>query len=249
MKIVTLNVSGFRGMAENGSKVTNSEWRSNLKELKALIDSLEIDEESIVILQEIPHQMLVNRSMWQWEETKMFHSFQELFEADYEIFYPRYLICSKQCTVALGRKHTKWRYAPKGIIQYNRKHDYGNKLVELEKDGVTLLGVHVSPYDDMWNMLLDSLDKNSVTYIAGDFNANEKRGAMKHKPQQLREKGYCSLIPCNVITDIRDQTSLDNLYVCADNLLTDGIKTEICHTGPFVTDHMMCIFEINPKRA
>ena len=114
---------------------------------------------------------------------------------------------------------------------------------------MTLLGVHVSPYDDMWNMLLDSLDKNNVTYITGDFNANEKRGAMKHKPQQLREKGYCSLIPCNVITDIRDQTSLDNLYVCADNLLTDGIKTEICHTEPFVTDHMMCIFEINPKRV
>ena len=71
---------------------------------KLSIDSLEIDEESIVILQEIPHQKLVNRSMWQWEETKMFHSFQESFEADYEIFYPRYLICSKQCTVALGRK-------------------------------------------------------------------------------------------------------------------------------------------------
>ena len=244
MKIVTLNVNGFRGMAENGSDVTNGEWRSNLKRLKALIDGLKIDEESIVILQEIPHKVLIDRTMWQWEETEMFRSFRESFKADYEIFYPKHLIRSNQCTVALGSKHTKWRYAPKGVIQYNRKHDYGNKLVELEKDGVTLLGVHVSPYDDMWKMLLDSLNQNNVTYIAGDFNANEKRGTMKHKPQQLRDKGYCSLIPCNIITDIRDRTSLDNLYVRADYILADGIKTEVRQAGPFVTDHMVCIFEI-----
>jgi len=246
MKIITLNVNGFRGMGKKNDYVPESELNRNLQNLKDYIDSLCIDDESIVVLQEIPHKILVDKSVspWIWEELEMFRMFKTLFEKHYTIFYPRFLIDSEQCTVALAHKNTKWNYSSKSLIQCNRWRHYGNKLVEIEKNDVTLLGVHINPCDEMWNMILSSLKKNAVTFIVGDFNAYEKRGTMKDKPKLLKEVGYNWVIPSNVITDYRDYSSIDNLYINTKFILDNGIKVDIHKAELFVTDHASCMFEI-----
>lgn len=245
MKIITLNVNGFRGIVKKNDYVSENELNSNLQNLKNYIDSLCIDDEDIVVLQEIPHKILIDKSVspWIWEELEMFRMFKNLFEKCYTVFYPKFLIDSEQCTVALGHKNTNWNYSSKNLIMYNRWHHYGNKLVEIEKNDVTLLGVHINPCDEMWNMILSSLKKSEVTFILGDFNAYEKRGTMKDKPKLLREVGYNSVIPCNVITDYRDYSSIDNLYINNEFILDTGIKVKVHKAELYVTDHASCMFE------
>ena len=186
-------------MAEKNDYVSDSELNDNLHNLKKFIDSLSIDEDDIVVLQEIPHKILVDNSMspWLWEQLEMFRKFKTTFEKSYTVFYPRFLIDSKQCTVALANINTKWNYSSRNIIQYDGVHHYGNKLIEVEKDNVILLGVHINPCDAMWNMILPSLKNTKITFIVGDFNAYEKRGKMKDKPELLRSLGYNSVVPCN----------------------------------------------------
>lgn len=249
MKIVTLNVNGFRGNVKKNDYVSNSELISNLNNLKFYIDNLCIDDESIVVLQEIPHKMLIDKSVspWIWKELEMFRMFKTLFEKNYKVFYPRFLIDSEQCTVALAHKNTKWNYTSKNIIKYNRWHHYGNKLIEIEKNNDTLLGVHVSPCEEMWNILLSSLEENEVTFIVGDFNAYEKRGIMNEKPMQLRNLGYSPLISSSVITNFIYESSIDNLYINSECKLTNGIHIDVKRTDDFFTDHAACMFEFYEK--
>lgn len=246
MRIITLNVNGFRGKLQKNDCVHERDLNNNLQSLKVYIDSLCIDDESIIVLQEIPHKKLVDKSAspWKWEELEIFRMFKTMFEKNYKVFYPRFLIDSEQCTIALAHKNTKWKESSKILMQYNRWHHYGNKLVEIEKDNVTLLGVHISPCDEMWDMLLSSIEKNEVTFIVGDFNAYEKRGTMRGKPKLLREVGYNSVIPCNVITDYRDHSSIDNLYINTQFVLDNGIKVDVHEAELFITDHASCMFEV-----
>lgn len=246
MKIITLNINGLRGMININDFVSEIELNSNLKKLKTYVDSLCIGEEDIIVLQEVPHKVLIDksRSPWLWEEQEIFQKFRILFEEYYTVFYPRFLIDSQQCTLALAHKNTKWNRSSRNIIQYNRWHHYGNKLIEAEMDDITLLGVHIKPCDEMWRLLLNSLRMKDVTFIVGDFNAYEKRGEMKGKPAELRKLCYNSVLPCNVITDYRDFSSLDNLYINNGFMLEEGIKVDIHKTDLFVTDHACCIFEM-----
>ena len=66
-------------------------------------------------------------------------------------------------------------------VLYRRKISiYGNRLIEIEKDNDILLGVHINPCDEMWSLIINSLNKNKATYVVGDFNAYEKRGKIKN---------------------------------------------------------------------
>ena len=68
--------------------------------------------------------------------------------------------------------------------------------------------MHINPCDEMWNLIINSLKKNEVTFVVGDFNAYEERGEMKSKPSILRGLGYNSFIPSSVITDYKDNLHL-----------------------------------------
>ena len=243
-KIISLNVNGFRGEYQNGELVPDSKLISNLKQLKEFIDKLDMDDESVVLLQEIPHEIYRKFSEgYEWIENEMFNMFKQLFEEDYKIFYPKNLIHSQQCTVAVGTKNTKWKYSEVQIIQYDEKYSYGNKIVEIEIDGKLLLGIHMNPCDKMWNMILEGGKNKKPAYVVGDFNSYEKRGKMKDKPKQLRQLGYYPCVPSNVITDFRDMSSLDNLYLDENICLQNGLKVNIYKPKEFVTDHAVCIFE------
>lgn len=123
MRIVSFNVNGFRGMRDQGEMILE-ELCSNLLKLKAFIDSLKINDEDVIILQEVPHKILVDKTVvpWLWKEQVMFQKFKTVFDKDYKIFYPRFLIDSNQCTVGLASKNTKWKYSQKQIVGYNKFH-------------------------------------------------------------------------------------------------------------------------------
>ena len=79
----------------------------------------------------------------------MFHKFVSMFRNDYKIIYPRYLIDSKQCTVAIVSKNSQWKEVKSALIRYNRFRHYGNKLIEIENGNATLLGVHMVLCQDL----------------------------------------------------------------------------------------------------
>ena len=240
MRIVSFNINGFRGMQNQGEVISEEkELYNNLNEFKTFIDGIQIKEEDVIILQEIPHKILVNRK---WEERSIFQKFKYVFGKDYTIFYPKFLIDSNQCTIALASKETNWTASKKNIIEYDRFHSFGNKLIEIEKGNDILLGVHINP--EMWNMIVNSLKKEKVTFVVGDFNAYEERGEMKNKPSILRGLGYNSFIPSNVITYFEGKSSVDNFYVNKDRILKHGIRIEVKKTESFISDHACCTLEI-----
>lgn len=201
MRIVSFNINGFRGMRNQGEVISEEkELYNNLNEFKTFINGIQIKEEDVIILQEIPHKVLVNGKVrpWKWEECSIFQEFKSVFGEDYTIFYPKFLIDSNQCTIALASKKTKWTVSKKNIIEYDKLHSFGNKLIEIEKGDDILLGVHINP--EMWDMIENGLEREKVTFVVGDFNAYEERGEMKNKPSILRGLGYNSFIPSNVIT-------------------------------------------------
>lgn len=145
----------------------------------------------------------------------------------------------------MASKETRWKESQKYIIDYNKFHHYGNKPVEIEKDNDILLGVHINPSNEMWNLIINSLKKNKVTFIAGDFNAYEERGEMKNKPNVLRELGYNSFIPSSVITNQKDNSSIDNFYVDKNSIFNNGVSIQVKKTDLFVSDHACCTLDIH----
>lgn len=131
------------------------------------------------------------------------------------------------------------------IIKYDYKY---SKIVELQyqkpNKKISLLGLHMNPTDEMWNLIFDSYKENKHTFAAGDFNAYEYRGSMKNKPQQLRNLNFNSVIPSNVITEYKDNSSVDNIYVDADFNLCTNISVEVKRLVNFETDHALCKLEI-----
>ncbi|WP_455010429.1 hypothetical protein [Oribacterium sinus] len=71
------NINGFRGMRNQGEVISEEkELYNNLNEFKTFIDGIQIKEEDVIILQEIPHKILVNRK---WEERSIFQKFKYVF--------------------------------------------------------------------------------------------------------------------------------------------------------------------------
>ena len=245
MRIVSFNINGFRGKRNQGEVISEEkELYNNLNEFKTFIDGIQIKEEDVIILQEIPHKVLVNGKVrpWKWEECSIFQEFKSVFGEDYTIFYPKFLIDSNQCTIALASKETNWTASKKNIIKYDEWHSFGNKLIEIEKGNDILLGVHINP--KMWDMIENGLEREKVTFVVGDFNAYEERGEMKNKPSILRGLGYNSFIPSNVITYFEGKSSVDNFYVNKDRILKHGIRIEVKKTESFISDHACCTLEI-----
>ena len=74
MRIVSFNINGFRGMQNQGEVISEEkELYNNLNEFKTFIDGIQIKEEDVIILQEIPHKIWVNRI---WEERSIFQKFK-----------------------------------------------------------------------------------------------------------------------------------------------------------------------------
>lgn len=135
-------------------------------------------------------------------------------------------------------------------MQYDSKHSYGNTLVELENGEISLLGIHVKPNEQMWDMLLKPLKgSRKYTFLAGDFNAYEYRGEMKDKPRQIREAGYKPFIQSSVITDIKHNSSIDNIYVRTDYGICGDVTTTIRKAEMFQTDHVLCGIEFEEKKV
>lgn len=53
MKIISLNVNGFRGMTKQGEHVPNSKLVENLNALKNYIDDINIDDKPIIFTPEV----------------------------------------------------------------------------------------------------------------------------------------------------------------------------------------------------
>jgi len=70
----------------------------------------------------------------------------------------------------------------------------------------------------MWSLIINSLNKNKVTYVVGDFNAYEKRGEMKSLIQILLKKfpgmNFEWVKECNEqqIEKIQDHILMDMSY-------------------------------------
>jgi len=257
LKIYTLNVNGFRGIERNNNKISNETRMRNLERFKGFVSSLRLDSTDVIVLQEIPHEMY-DKSVrpWKCEMDELYKVFQDYFSNEtskYKIIQPIHLISSEQCTVAICCKDSKWKSMPEGKekIIYDKKHSFGNKLIELEysdcddcDEKITLLGLHMNvATNEMWDMILDSERKNKHTFIVGDFNAYEYRGTMWNYPQRLRRLGFSSLISNNVITNFKDKSSIDNIYVDSGHDFKQGILIKVEQLTDFETDHGLCFIE------
>ncbi len=247
MKIYTLNVNGFRGSNKGiYDEITQKELLFNLNNLKSLIDILITDSESVIVLQEVPHKLLVSKDLWKWEENLIYTEFISVFSKEYKIIRPRHLIDSNQCTIALCTNDSQWHKNGQEILVYDKKYSFGNKLVELQYNNtISLLGVHMKPDDEMWSMIFKSYKKAKHTFIVGDFNAYEQRGSMKNKAKELRSLNYYSCIPANIITEYKDDSSLDNIYIDTDLKLRNGFSVSVKRSDIFQTDHALCSIEID----
>src|SRR5699024_11884913 len=134
---------------------------------------------------------------------------------------------SNQCTVAVCRKDSSWKQLQNDILQYNSRYSYGNKFVELQCSDLTLLGVHMSVKNEMWNLLLQALKDTPYTYVIGDFNANEKREEMHNKPKKIRDCGYNNLIANNVITCYSYQLYIYNIFIRYNIITKKNIENKI----------------------
>lgn len=243
MRIYTLNVNGFRGADKQpGDYVPEKELRENLNNFVALIGEIIEDEQSVLIAQEFPHMTGDRSGRWfRWLENDFYNECLETIKAKYRVIQPTHLIKSEQCTIAICRETSPWEQITDEMIQYDSKHSYGNRLVELQYGEITLLGIHMKPNDLMWNMLLKAINgRRKYTFLAGDFNAYENRGDMKDKPKQIRSVGYTPFVPSSVITDTKFNSSIDNIYMDNKYMADDGITVDIRKPGVFQTDHLLC---------
>ena len=236
-KIYTLNVNGFR--------------QDEISKLKRLINSIKISDNDIFILQEIPHKKLDSGTKpWTWHTLDKFNSFQKQFY-DYEVIFPIHLINSNQCTVAICTKSSKWKTmtTQNEKIRYNAKYEFGNKLIEIQFDNecqISLLGLHMNPCEEMWNLLLSSEKGNRHTFIVGDFNAYEHRGEMCKKPSLLRDIDFLPLISSNIITYYEGNSSVDNIYISKEFKLQKDVVVKVEDISKiFRTDHALCSVEFD----
>lgn len=244
MKIMTLNVNGFRGLAGYEDVVANDICSDYMRQIKILIDELLDNKNDIIILQEIPHK-IKEEGRWHWGVNSLYDEFNEMFQ-EYKILRPKHLIISWQCTVAICKKDSSWEQLNKGVLQYDKKYTYGNKFVELQCGDFTLLGVHVATTQDIWEKLLLPTFKDApYTCVIGDFNANVKKGPMSDKPKKIRDCGYENLIPYNKITyyprEKSIRTSVDNIYINSSFTMDKNAAVKVEETN--LTDHALCILE------
>ena len=252
MRIYTLNVNGFRGAEKQpDGYVPANDLRENLSNFVALIDEIIKDEQSILLVQEFPHMTGDRSGRWfRWLENDFYNECLEFIKAKYRVIQPMHLIKSEQCTIAICKETSPWEQISEEMIQYDSKHSYGNRLVELKYGEITLLGIHMKPNDLMWNMLLKAINgKGKYTFLAGDFNAYEHRGDMKDKPKQIRAVGYTPFVPSSVITDTKFNSSIDNIYMDNGYMPAEEITVDIRKPDAFQTDHMLCGIEFGEKQV
>lgn len=250
MKIYTLNINGFRG-SDKGiyDCVDEDELEYNLDKFKILIHSIICDSESVIILQEVPYKIPDKSAQhWQWNEKLIYKKFISAFSNEYRVIKPNHLIDSYQCTIALCSIDSLWDRLEEEIIVYDQKYNYANKLVELQYNKeLSLLGLHMNPSDEMWDLIFNSYKKRKHTFVVGDFNAYEARGTMKNKPQQLRDFKFNSCIPNNVITDLENNSSIDNIYIDKNLKLENMISISVKKLDVFKTNHTLCSIEIDNR--
>lgn len=237
VKIMTLNVNGFR--CGVNTTVPDEICLSYMRLIKKLIDKVLINKNDIIILQEVPYKDRGNNGCC-WSNNPMHIRFKEIFQ-EYKILEPKYLINAMQYTVAICKKESLWEQLIEDAIQYDKRHSYGNKFVELQCGYITLLGVHMPPINKMWELLIQTLVDTPYTFVVGDFNANEKRGEMSDKPEKIQKCGYNSLITNNIITCYSCQTSIDNIYIKEDFLMDKNVQVNVVNTN--LTDHALCVLE------
>lgn len=240
IKIMTLNVNGFRGGTE--VKVPDKICLENMEKIKQLIDGIIINKDDIIILQEVPHRIKeVGRK--NWFNNPLYNKFNEIFSG-YKILKPKHLLdYSMQCTIALCKKESSWEQLKVDILQYDNQHSYGNKFVDVELacGKLTLLGVHMPPDEDMWDLLIKSLSTKPYTYILGDFNAYERRGEMYKKPDDIRKCGYNHLIANNILTCYSYNSSIDNIFIKSDFTIKKNMEIKVFNTK--LTDHALCVLK------
>lgn len=239
MKIMTLNVNGFKGNGEGEVKENKTKCDENINQIKNLINDIVINKNDIIILQEIPH-MFFDLKERTWSYEPLYEEFKKMF-SEYKVLVPKNLINSNQCTVAICKNDSSWEQHPEDILKYDKKNSYGNKFVELKCGYITLLGVHMPMDNNMWDLLIETLKGEPYTYVIGDFNANEKRGEMQYMPSKIRDCWYNPLIPNNKITYYPGQSSIDNIYVKSNFIMDNDTTIKVINTN--LTDHALCILE------
>lgn len=234
----------FKGLHDSKAVVENAICLDYMRQIKILIDELLINENDIIILQELPHK-IKESDRWRWKENPLYTKFNEMFR-EYKILKPKHLGISWKCTVAVCKEDSSWEQLEKGVLKYDRKYAYGNKVVELQCGNFTLLGVHASTDKVMWDkLLLPTLKDAPYTCVIGDFNANVKKGPMSDKPKKIRDCGYENLIPYNKITYYPQEksirTSIDNIYINSSFTMDKNAAVKVEETN--LTDHALCILE------
>lgn len=223
MRISSFNINKFcgpYGQPWGGYRnPKNIDFKSRIKEI---VDSLLVDEDDIVFLQEFIDNRYINVS--------------QLFEkSKYQIFINP---CNKKCqsyVVAVVLKESKWEK-----VDCEAGIEYPNRFVKVkhtDKD-LRILGLHNTD-NDIKKMINKSFELKEADIVLGDFNDEAWIRELS------RNSDYNGLVTDEMITYKPGQTAVDQIFV-KRTIDSDLINFDsVIET--FASDHNIISFELGPS--
>ena len=252
---MTWNVDWFRNGKRSGEKWEYLEEDSSVdiyEKIKKMIEEFfDSNNESIVCLQEVPYKVGDrNRNHWLYNENIM-KDFQNYgtFTANHNCkwAYARTMAISK----------SKWNHSEK---EYDGIK--GNKVVQIEKNGIDIMAVHIPPIQmegkdvnkgadanrKMWREIIEQCKASNPLIILGDFNTDSPENEQYQMLQDMKEIGYLepegSATAKYTFVNNQYKTHIDYILVRLDYI--DKVKTyEIMEGGVGLSDHNPLIIDID----
>lgn len=284
MRVVTWNVNRFNGTRDwyHEGDLEISERlvyaQKIVEKLKTIIET----EDDIAILQEVPF----NRN--EWEGVKEFEGWGKLLEKDFGVhawFNEEYkkqeedrrkdfnYEQSNNFTIAITMKQSRWRLRTfdNRFINFGEEdgmHNWANRYIEMENGKISLLGIHVTAYDEkkekegqsydiQWKQIRSAAGATEgakFTFIVGDFNTNDLKYKSNTNMQDLEGKDYVRVIKNDIITNNRECTSIDNIFIDKSfgfdisnvqaAVIDSCLITQSNNYSVRYSDHNICICEL-----
>lgn len=253
MKIMTWNVDWYRNGKHSSGKnyIETDSLRSVYEKIKDVIEEfIDGNFENIVCLQEIPYKAKINCN-------------------DNHGLYNETLNCFKNKATFLANKNCckrgSWSFARTMVISgdtwENSEDEYSgikcNKIVQIEKNGIEIMVVHIPPiqmhgddvYDAednraLWDAIIDKCKTSKPHIILGDFNTDDEKNEQYQWLQKMKEIGYCEPEGQATLESTFKESHIDYIIVRED--LIDSVKEyKIFEEGVGLSDHKPLFIDID----
>lgn len=180
---------------------------------------------------------------------------------------------SNNFTIAITMKQSRWRLRTfdNRFINFGEEdgmHNWANRYIKMENGKISLLGIHVTAYDEkkekegqsydiQWKQIRSAAGATEgakFTFIVGDFNTNDLKYKSNTNMQDLEGKDYVRVIKNDIITNNRECTSIDNIFIDKSfgfdisnvqaAVIDSCLITQSNNYSVRYSDHNICICEL-----